>query len=122
MSEINRLLNEWANDFEVAAKQAPTRLQGTVLMTRAQECREQAALLEQSSDKLKEQVRDLSTANERLVADLVRFKIAAKKAEMNGYGMDREFGPDDSNYDDSWIDDLGEALDRSNIPLKRSAS
>ena len=41
MHDIERLLKEWADDFEAAARFAPTRLQGTVLMTRAQECREQ---------------------------------------------------------------------------------
>ena len=38
----SKLLNEWADDFEEAAKLMPTRLQGTILMTRAQECREAA--------------------------------------------------------------------------------
>ena len=51
MTELQRLLNEWADDFEVAAKFAPTRLQGTILMTRAQECREQAAQLDKNSEK-----------------------------------------------------------------------
>ena len=46
MDELGRLLKEWADDFEAAAQFAPTRLQGTVLMTRAQECREQLAGLE----------------------------------------------------------------------------
>jgi hypothetical protein len=38
----SKLLNEWAEDFEEAANLMPTRLQGTILMTRALECREAA--------------------------------------------------------------------------------
>jgi hypothetical protein len=38
--DLQRLLAEWACDFEAAAKDAPTRLQATVLMTRAVECRD----------------------------------------------------------------------------------
>lgn len=43
MSELKILLNEWADDFELASSKMPTRLESTILMTRAQECREQAA-------------------------------------------------------------------------------
>lgn len=40
---MEKLLLEWADDFEAAARMMPTRLQAVVLMTRAKECREQAA-------------------------------------------------------------------------------
>lgn len=39
---MERLLLEWADDFEAAAGMMPTRLQASVLMTRAQECRDAA--------------------------------------------------------------------------------
>lgn len=43
MSELKRLLLEWAADFDGAAEYAPTRLEKVVLKTRAEECRKQAA-------------------------------------------------------------------------------
>jgi hypothetical protein len=49
--DLQRLLAEWACDFEAAAKDAPTRLQATVLMTRAAECRDALLVLRHDAAK-----------------------------------------------------------------------
>lgn len=40
MTNLKKLLAEWADDFEEASKTMPTRLERVILMTRAQECRD----------------------------------------------------------------------------------
>lgn len=142
MHDIERLLKEWADDFEAAAPFAPTRLQGTVLMTRAQECREQRAHLVSALNAAFQEGRNLSREqleDQQDTIEILRGNVAglhrdlelqkqmpdgwSVKTTPEGVWMETPFGPayipDRMNRMGDLLNAFCRALLKPRRPMKR---